>query len=912
LNFLTDRFTEYQLLAVLLPLILYGSFIGYPLLQVAAIVRMRGSWRKASFVPLVPMALVLIVAATHYVNGSLLWPLYLQRTTPFAFVYLAVLWLASLWHQRAVRVAVLAVSAAGLILVASRQGLGWKLGGAPGTIEGEYKTEDAWIVTEIARDVAEMCAFNHGSESAPVVTIRIVRPGTYSVTSEPRLGAPVELELSDGLWNPGQFAKLAAAFLGSPILAQRDPFPSVQESLQEPTPERLVAVSESVSRALSLEMRNPAIHEAAAVTIAAFALREASGHFQDPRWALGRMTAHLAIARALSQGAELGIDGSVADAARLALSNEETRTIELLDRLEPQTGMRSARPWLSALRVRVTQDWRLMRTPGSGTLLEKSEYLRARRDTACCTRVEPDLAALGIDPTQSAHWLRIIQNGYRGVEEGALFMDAALSLEKSEASQVLSLLRGASADASDQDLNARSSRCIALAGPVVLPWGAWAEFFQRHLAMLVGTVNRQYTKGYGDEAGAQDSNREMDARLHNLSMFPVATTFRLRGPKGASADLRKINEAIDFASRQPERVTSETWGWLQRAASYEAIRRGMPPGAAWFAVPAVPYDAAFRAALPGRSPSAEELDRVRLRAPSDYHLAAAYLRAKYAERIPFAEVRRVLPSRLQYDLQAIRYARKYTANDDEQVSLLASSCEMNALECGELAGVLARLGRDDEAAAQYLRAFKDPSVDTVWKSTNSGWLVDYYYRHNRLADAVRLAEESAAVESFAGLMTLARLDEQTGKLLEAEALYVEAATHYDNFAYLLAFYLRRIRDHKDSQWQASYAKLLPTLFPEGMQPEPSSMSAKPAHGVIITADSDRARKAGAQAGDIIVGIEGIRVDNLPQYYAVNGSFETNEMKLTLWRGGLFHVATTAPGRLIGVQIRTYPIEGWAE
>src|SRR5204863_7254793 len=127
----------------------------------------------------------------------------------------------------------------------------------------------------------------------------------------------------------------------------------------------------------------------------------------------------------------------LAEATRLALSNEESRTLELLDRLEASAAMRPARPWISALRVRVTQDWRLMRNPESATLLEKSEYLRARRDTACCTRSEPDFTAVGVDPTQSAHWLRIIQNGYRGVEEGNLFMDLALPLEKQEASAVL-------------------------------------------------------------------------------------------------------------------------------------------------------------------------------------------------------------------------------------------------------------------------------------------------------------------------------------------------------------------------------------------------------------------------------------------------------------------------------------------
>jgi hypothetical protein len=36
------------------------------------------------------------------------------------------------------------------------------------------------------------------------------------------------------------------------------------------------------------------------------------------------------------------------------------------------------------------------------------------------------------------------------------------------------------------------------------------------------------------------------------------------------------------------------------------------------------------------------------------------------------------------------------------------------------------------------------------------------------------------------------------------------------------------------------------------------------------------------------------------------------MKLTAWRGKSFQVAITAPNRLMGIEFRSYPIEGWRE
>jgi hypothetical protein len=338
----------------------------------------------------------------------------------------------------------------------------------------------------------------------------------------------------------------------------------------------------------------------------------------------------------------------------------------------------------------------------------------------------------------------------------------------------------------------------------------------------------------------------------------------------------------------------------------------MSPGAAWFVGTGNPYDSAFRATLAGHSPTAQELDSLRLRAPSDAALAKAYLRAKYGDRIPLAEIRRVLGPRLEYDLRTINYAREHTADDGEQLVLLKSACGVSGVECGALAGLLGRLGDDDEAAVEYARAFADPSVDSVWRANESGWLVDYYFRHARFDEAKALAVDSAAVGSFGGMVTLAHLEEHLGNLPHAEKLYLDSARRYENPSQLLGFYQRRIRDYHETQWEEQWRAWLPRVFPEGLQSAVVTLASKPDRGVVITNDSALARKAGVQAGDLIVGLEGFRVDNMAQYRAINASFETNDMKLTLWRGQIFRATLNAPNRLMGIEFRTYPIQGWGE
>lgn len=180
--------------------------------------------------------------------------------------------------------------------------------------------------------------------------------------------------------------------------------------------------------------------------------------------------------------------------------------------------------------------------------------------------------------------------------------------------------------------------------------------------------------------------------------------------------------------------------------------------------------------------------------------------------------------------------------------------------------------------------------------------------------ALTLATESAEVGSWQGLVTLAYLYERLGRPRDAESLYVKSAERYDNPSQLFGFYYRTVHNRQQMEFEKGWKTWLPKVFPEGLQPAPTSMTAKPAHGVIITKDSALVRKAGIQAGDIIVGLEGWRVDNLRQYRAINASFdaEHEEMKLAVWRGQIFQPTFTAPGRFMGVEFRSYPIQGWGE
>ena len=95
----------------------------------------------------------------------------------------------------------------------------------------------------------------------------------------------------------------------------------------------------------------------------------------------------------------------------------------------------------------------------------------------------------------------------------------------------------------------------------------------------------------------------------------------------------------------------------------------MPPRVAWFARPIrVAVDAAVRVRESGHPRSVADLSAMIKDAPYDFPLASEYLTTKYGERAPYTEVVAALGPRMDYDLRALRLARRYAKTDVERLT----------------------------------------------------------------------------------------------------------------------------------------------------------------------------------------------------------------------------------------------------
>ena len=761
-----------------------------------------------------------------------------------------------------------------------------RLGATAGAIDTAYQSERAWAIREIAADISEMARYGNSPGDAPAVADAI---------------AP---------WHPGLLTAYAAKQLAPAVdrsVNEHDP-PAQYDDLLNLTPDAILKANTLVSRTLQRDMRNPRAHEAAALVVGAFGLRESAGRMTDVRWTMNRMTAHLAIAAALRNGqSPASVDGQLAEIVLMAIANRQKTAVAALDAMPAGDASQSA--WLRALRMRVTQDWRLMTAPATASRLEKLEYFRARRATMRGVRSGQDLTDMR--ELVSVDFARIGQSRSMGVEDGNDYIVEGLSHELAELNYVYRQLpqRELPKELPAEIVNARAGRLLANGDPQVIPWGAWAEFAQRHIGQSIIQLDNHYRYMLGASERADAMKAELDRLMGHLTLYSPASTRRNKGVHSTEADMSRIDAAVDVGLASPELLTFDIWSFIELGTHYEPVKRTIPQPATWFTRPSadVPYDAATRVETARLKP--QEVEALIEEASSDVRLLSRVLQRFKTNKTVAERVRLLLEPRADYDLFAIDAAISVAAEPAARLALRKKACELTTVECDQYAWDLT-LSDEAAAAVAFEKAFSNPALDRVAMAASSPWLVLYYENHGQPAKAVELATWAASTGSATGMSTLGRLHERHARLDEADELFSSIADRYDDKAELAGFLYRQAVVEKKAAYLERWKKIEGELFPNGLRPVPAAMAAKPATGVFVEKDTLWSRKVRLQAGDIIVGVDGWLVENYKQYDAIM-SFVSTEAphKYAAWRGVLFNVDLMARH---GMTLKSHPLKGWME
>ncbi len=811
--------------------------------------------------------------------------------------------------------------------------LGIRMGGSPSSLRSAYATEEDWIVGEIVRDIAEMAAHAEAASLDSVEVSQEHAPGNPipAARLDVRAGAGARYEgtlaFDRWLWSPESYAPAATALLG-PGLPASTRESSIVEALLDARAAVLEKESARVSELLAADMRDPLAHEEAALVLAALALREAAYAFDDVRFLLGRITAHLAVARSLRGAESPGLAGAIAEVALLALGGRQQEALEAIERLSDASSP-AALAWRNALYMYTTSDWRgLPEGPeGSDSLLERVQRFRALvaalGSAAAVSRFEE---AQG---SQLPDWGRIVTWAYCCDASDSSFITTQMERELAELQEVWSLSRddrmspGNAAEA----LNVPAGRLLGENGPRVLRWGTWAAFYQRHIAGLLVAAHEILDESLAMPESAAEYSHEARQVFSGLALDPVVEVRRSRKAGARVEDTIGMDESIELARRSPEVLNARNWEFLADTALHMMRKRGMPQAERWFSRAVLEtsvLDTPFRVRLLRNVTSEPKAVETALLGFAPHHPAVVDM---VLERLPPEEktldrVTREVGARVEYDLEALRKLEEAADKEGEKgIPIRERMCDLDRNECADLGWAFVRLGRPVEAAAAFQRMV-DEAPDRIGVCNNANWLVNYYYDQGRVEEARTLADMAADVYCSWGLYTRAYLSERMGQPVEAERTYVAKAERYDGeepVSYALAgFYYRMARVEKDgepSEYDARLEELLSRVFPEGLEPLPEALDASPpTDGLLIDGKSDWLEYAGLRGSDVIVGLDGFRVRSLPQYDVVRNfqalPSDATEMRLRVFRQTQYlDITTRLLGRRFGVRVRTYGTPG---
>jgi len=784
-------------------------------------------------------------------------------------------------------------------------------------LDWTYPSEEAWIVAEVSRDVAEMLAYAREPAFAGRVGLAVKRQEDpshetprYLVSASVGGGAPLECLLSfqESLWSPESFLPLATGLMERLALAPtgrvRADLEPVLEMLTRPMPVDLRRESARVSARLAESMLDPAGHEEAALVLAALGLREAAGEFSDVRQTLNRMAAHLTVVRAL------GAEGSgYGRAALLTLQNRQRDALELIGRMQAENPEGAGAAVLRALRIRNTRDWRILTDPASATLLERLEQQRALEQSIGSAAALEFVQSFTLEPMTD--WGRLAFVFDADDEQGELFGESLLPLELEAAGEAWTAFHsGELTNGVLEELEAPAQRLIEAGEdgrptPVVVGWGDWAQFHQRNVCFAA----QARVSFLRNDRDTLDEARQLGLELYEvIRPLPLCTTLGIdlvstevapgedpretrrwvaAGRRAREEGCRNGVEAIQSA---PETISAAPWYRLHSHCVHERESESIPPPARWFDR-LVPFGSALYdegrsfAWLVGGVPRGEKRDLSGTwpvlveRAPYDRLILYVVTKDEPLETV--ADAYRPL---LEYDVRAIRHVALLQKDDVETYRGLYERLSTIDPDYYLLLGdYLANRNRPEAAADAFERGVERARNRSA-VVRRLPWLVGQQLDLGRTDRATELAEMAAAAGSAEGLRAMGYLMERLGRYQEAVEWYGRIAEEHGLQKWLDFFYIRHDHRFGDGQFAPRASEAWERVFPEGLiRVALEDFLSPPVAGGFPLDRMSGTDGFELEVDDLVVALDGYRVANPLQYELIWTLADGPEVSAIVWR-----------------------------
>ncbi len=769
-------------------------------------------------------------------------------------------------------------------------------------------TEQEWIVRTVVGRLTTLANLaNPAAATQPTVTVTTQAPSPAVFRVVVGDGAPLTLKVVGHIWDPRTYAPVAAALGvrpgdGSvPAATVTTADLAFVQGLTDTSLARLLEHDARISTALRAQPRAAGLHEQAALLLGALALREGAGLYTDGRPAWSRLTAHLAMARAVAPSRAPALAGQLAEALMLVEAGREVDALAALKPFEDAQQPGAVRAWAAALRVRASGDWRLIAKPAASTALVRTAYARAY---AWRVGLTPLLAWLDDSQVQADLPLtRVMLSQSFPVAVANQYASTALIAELAEAEQAAQAY-GVAVDAQAATLLNAVGRPGGTGPFRVLDWPLVAATAERHIVARMKSVFEAEQM-----LGRRERIRQLPSELEKMfATLPMAAT--ALALMGGEAAPRHLAAAAAVVRARKDAIPPALWTALVQEGQRSARAVSWPTSDVWFN-PWEPDGTALkpdeRLARPGAPrpplPMAEALHRL---APSESWLSWRLAWWRVEGSTPtIAAVRAEVGPAMAYDNGAVtRIFRNVKGSHEDYVKLAGEMCALNVERCEDLGLEFLKEGRDVEAATELRRWF-GRARDRVAASNGVLWLTRYLFDTGQVADARAIAVAADDVGSGAGMVTLGELLERQGDDAGAEARYKRVQDRYGTTWHLGAHYLRRWKATGDPAIRDRGLALVAETFPAGFEVPPAS-GVPPADGVAFTNFGARAAKAGLRQTDVIVGIDGVRVRWDGQATVILRASHDAAVSFTVWRDGAYTtVKGTLPQRWLGAAYKTY-------
>jgi hypothetical protein len=802
---------------------------------------------------------------------------------------------------------------------------------ATGGSTSRFTNESQFIVETILGRMAEVVAY--AKTKQPSVTQRSPIQASERAGSE--MGSPVydvEIQLSKGsplnlvlaitnaIWTPETYRPAADVLLKRNGLSGSGRA-AANSSAGNSLASRLAAWSaravefenQRVSAALENDALNPVLHEQAALVLGVFGLREHSGDFSDRRWALCRVTAHLALAQALSGDVPASTDGRLAEAILFLLMNNQADALAKLAALPADPELVD---WGRSLKARCTHDYRELAKTKDRSLLEKVALFEAQSES-----LNTDMAWEQLDEKEALacpDYVRIAAASDYSVQIGHVIARAGLPLEIQEASAVCELAQGSKLERAHfvSELN-------VLPGPFavrakdktrvhVIDWGLWAGELQRQICQTCWQGYNFMKNKWGVPDEAVKFASECDKEIGDLRLFPFVRRLTC---STATQYRQAVDDGLEVTSSLPQLVSPTCWDHLLYKVSFTSFYA--PHGTAgvneWFKhnpPPGTAFDLKGRLvqqSLAEQKDLLSRLEKLHALAPYDLGLCAELAHRKFGDEPTGDQLQEAYQPLLDYAVKAItRVAYASTNNPAQFEKLLARAGELEPGRYFDLGHFYAERGEEEKAAEYYKKGVWFCRND-VLVANNAGWLVQYYFRKGQVSEADKLADRAAEVYSAGGLEAKIDLLFSENRYSESFEYLLKLDERYHKPGQVIGWCQAYKNKTGDMKYEGEVKKRLGTLFPKGMKKvSVSEMTGPPDGGVRFGQENAALQAAQISKSHIVVAVNGYRVYDTFQYDYVRDLNPEPKMTFVVWDGANYVERTASPpNHRFGVPIQTY-------